>query len=187
MREPVEYPLLGEPPVVEFVNTLYVVPDAITDFLGTVDLARGWFSAVVPAILTDVDRIDEPSRLEFVRLRDAIRSVLDATERTDLDSPVGVLESAVNASPGRLTLVRDDQGRLVRRTIHDAANPAGAAALLADATITVATTHGSGRVLICDRPACNMRFFQQHRRRRYCNPACANSDRQTRFQQRRKN
>jgi len=181
------YPLLGEPPVVEFVNTLYIDLDGATDFLGTIDLARGWFSALVPMILTDIDRIDEPSRLEFVKLRDAIRSVFDSTERTDLDSPVSVLESAVNASPGRFTLVRGDQGRLLRRTIHDSASPAGAAAFLADAAITVATTHGTGRVLICDRPACNLRYFQQHRRRRYCNPACANSDRQTRFQQRQKN
>jgi predicted RNA-binding Zn ribbon-like protein len=183
----VDYPLLGEPPVVEFVNTLYVDPDGVIDFLATVDLVRGWFNALHPTILTDIDLIDESTRLSFVELRNAVRSVFDATEITDVDSPIAALELAVNASPGRLTLIRDAQNRLVRHTIHDTTNPAGVAAFLADAAITITTTHGGGRVLICDRPACNMRYFQQHRRRRYCNPACANSDRQTRFQKRHKN
>lgn len=183
----VEYPLLGEPPVIEFINTLYVDPDGVVDFLANVDLARGWFNALEPTILTDVDRIDEPARLRFVELRDAIRSMLDDTESTDLDSSLELLESTVNASPGRLALIRDEQNQLSRHTIHDATNPPGAAAFLADAAITIATTPSGGKVLICDRPACNMRYFQQHRRRRYCNPACANSDRQTRFQQRHKN
>lgn len=182
-----EYPFLGEPPVVEFINTLYVDHEGVTDYLATVDLAQCWFGALVPTLLTNVDNLDEVARLRFVELRDAIRLVFDATESTDLDSPVVVLESAVNSSPGRLTLIRNDQNRLARHTNYDLSDPAGVAAHLADAAIAIGSSFGSGRVLICDRPACNMRYFQQHRRRRYCNPACANSDRQRRFQQRHKN
>lgn len=178
------YPLLGEPPVVEFVNTLYADADGVTDFLATVDLARGWFGALTPVVLTDVDQIDEPARVELVDLRDAIRIVFAGSAGADLDVAAAVLERAVNASPPQFRLTPDERGLLARHTVYNTATPAGAAALLADAAITIASTPGAGRVVVCDRPACNMRYFQQHRRRRYCNPACANSDRQARFQQR---
>lgn len=181
--KPVEYPLLGEPAVVEFINTENVDPDGTFDFLATVDLARGWFRALEPFILTDVEALDETARCGLVELRSAIRTVFDTTRSTNVERAIAVVESAINASPGRITLTRDDQNRYVRHTVHETSTPAGTAALLADAAIEIATEPGPGRVLVCDRPACNMRYFQQHRRRRYCNPRCANSDRQSRFQQ----
>jgi predicted RNA-binding Zn ribbon-like protein len=185
--ESIEYPLLGEPPVIEFVNTLYDGPDGEVDFLGSVELARGWFSAVTPTVLSSVDLLDERARRDLVRLRSAIRTVFDAVPVDALDEAVELLESTVNASPGRVRLTVTDHGRLVARTAHDTARPAGTAALLAHGAVTIAAEPSSGRVLVCDRPACHMRYLQQHRRRRYCNPACANADRQARFQQRHKN
>lgn len=181
---PVDYPLLGEPTVVEFINTLYIDHEGATDFLSTVELTRGWFDALEPKILVDIDCIDESARLMFVEVRNSIRSMFDST---GVEPHARVLESTVNASPGRLSLISDDENLLIRHTIFDSTTTAGAAAFLADAAITIVTGHGLARVLVCDRPACNMRYFQQHRRRRYCNTACANSDRQTRFQQRQKN
>lgn len=180
---PIEYPLLGEPPVVEFINTLYVDRNGVIDFLATVDLTRGWFHALEPPILNEIDSINERDRRKFVELRAAIRSVFDATDDGRHDR---LLESVVNASPGQLSLSRDSEGQLVRLMVFDSSTSVGAAAFLADAAITIATADGPRRVRVCDRPACNMRYFQQHRRRRYCNSACANSDRQTRFQQRHK-
>lgn len=183
----VEYPLLGEPPVVEFINTLYRDADGVTDFLANIDLARGWFGAVAPTIIGDTRPIDGAALEGFVELRDAIRAVFDSDGGIEVADAVAVLESAFNASPSRVAVIYDDQHRLLRRSIHDISDPKGTAALLADQAITLATAQDPGQVLICDRPGCHMRYFQQHRRRRYCNPACANSDRQTRFQQRHKN
>ncbi len=33
---------------------------------------------------------------------------------------------------------------------------------------------------VCDRPGCNLSYFRDHHRRRYCNLRCANTDRQYR-------
>lgn len=180
----VAYPLLGEPVVVEFINTFYVDPDGVTDFLATVDLARGWFRVLEPSILDDVATIDDIALSRIVELRSAIRTLFAARPTTGFAAAAKIIESAVNARPGQIHLTRDDNGAIESRRIHDVALWADAAGRLAHDAISIAATPTNGLVLVCDRPACNMRYFQQHRRRRYCNPACANSDRQRRFQQR---
>lgn len=183
----VEYPILGEPPVVEFANTLYTDTTGVFDFLSTVSLARGWFAALEPSALSGAACVSEEDRGRLVELRTAIRVLTDTGDRTDVASSLAVLERTVNAAPGRVALTADDAGLVTVATTWDLADPVAAAACLAHAAIDVVAGRAAGPIRTCDRPACNMRYLQQHRRRRYCNPACANSDRQTRFQQRQKN
>lgn len=183
----IEFPLLGEPPIVEFVNTLYVDRAAAFDFLSTVELARGWFAAVEPSILSDVERVDDAVRQGFVELRSAVLAVIDSSDVTRVAAAVVELESAANASPSRIKVTTDRSGIFTTDTIWDLSDPAGTTALLAHAAIDVVAGRTPGPILVCDRPGCNMRYLQHHRRRRYCNPACANAHRQTRFQQRNKN
>ena len=183
----VEYPILGEPLVVEFINTLYIDPTGTFDFLGTVDLARGWFTALEPRIAADVERIDEPTLCDLLELRSAIRDVTETSDLIQVTPSIRILESAANRSPARISLTCTGSNLLDVQRVHDLSGPDGTIALLAHAAIDIAAKEQPGQVLICDRPACNMRYLQRHRRRRYCNPACANADRQARFQQRRRN
>jgi predicted RNA-binding Zn ribbon-like protein len=183
----IEYPLLGEPPIVEFVNTLYVDRAGTFDFLSTVELARGWFAALEPPILSDVERVDDAVRHGFVELRSAVLAVIDSSDVTRFAAALAELESAANASPSSIKVTTDQSGLLTVDTIWDLADPAGTSALLAHAAIDVVAGRTAGPILVCDRPGCNMRYLQHHRRRRYCNPACANAHRQARFQQRNRN
>ena len=183
-RATVEYPLLGEPTVVELCNTLYVDPDGTTDFLGDLELTRGWFAALDPPILDQSHRLDECDRRAVVRLRDAARGLFeaDAGAMAPPDGAMATLEEAVHRTRSRLTL--DWQAGVGFRTgwERDTGDPASVISRLALAAIEVLV--GERQVRTCDRPACQMRYFQQHRRRRYCNPACANADRQHRFHDR---
>lgn len=184
---PIEYPLLGEPPVVEFVNTFYVDPSGSFDFLETVDRARGWFTALEPPILLNVERLDETALHDVIELRAAIRTVTATNDLASVSPSLATLQSAANRSPAHIELSCTDSGELNVHRVHDLSGPDGTLAFLAHAAIDIAAGNGPGRLLICDRPACNMRYLQHHRRRRYCNPACANADRQARFQQRHRN
>ena len=185
----VDYPVLGEPIAVEFVNTLYISPNGSFDFLGDIDLARGWFDSIgSPSSLRPMD-VDEAARRALVELRASVAELFDAraTGLLPPDAALDVVNTAANGSRVRRQLEWTDHGGPFVRDHHDLDRAAGAAALLArEAMAMVADTTG-GPVLVCDRPACSMRYLQHHRRRRYCNPACANADRQARHQRRHRN
>ncbi len=180
---PVEYPLLGEPVVVELCNTLYVGEGATLDFLGDLDLARGWLAALGPSVLERPDRFRERDRRDLVELRRALREIFGAdTSARPTDEALAALERALHLAPPRPSVGWSATYGLTVEHHHDRTDPAGVLSLLAHEAVEV--LGGDRRVLVCDRPACEMRFLQQHRRRRYCNPACANADRQRRFHDR---
>ena len=183
----IEYPMLGEPVVVEFVNSLYIDSNGAFDFLGDLALARGWFMALSSTILDPVDQLTESGRLTLLTLRSAIRAVFDATPESDLESAIAVLEATANASPASVRVTTNSDNQLTMHAVHATTHLAGAAARLAVDAIELAAEDSKNRVLVCDRPACHMHYLQHHRRRRYCNAACANADRQFRFQERHKN
>ena len=64
-----DYPVLGEPIAVEFVNTLHISPNGSFDFLGDVDLTRWWFDAIdSPSSMQSMD-VNENARRSLVEFR----------------------------------------------------------------------------------------------------------------------
>jgi predicted RNA-binding Zn ribbon-like protein len=181
-----EFPILGEPFAVEFVNSLYRDGDSVIDFLGTSDLVAAWFAAVggnfvVPAQLT-------------ARTASSLRAVRDATRQLFDD----VIDGADQASQQAIATLNRSAGLAALRLRFDW--PSGgaprvnlhhhgdAAAVLVACVSSECSSFVAGpdreRLRRCDRPGCYMIFVQQHHRRRYCNDLCASSDRQSRYYRR---
>ncbi|MEP7114124.1 MAG: ABATE domain-containing protein [Ilumatobacteraceae bacterium] len=181
-------PLLGEPLLVELANTLYVDQSATIDFFAHRAWIAAWFvqassarELVVPA------RITEAQADELRHLRDAVRTVFTTVERNGGQVPSGAVDAIndlVRRSSASVVIDwrRGDRPRAVVDT------PGGAfgvlLATLAARCVAFVTGPDLTHVQRCSRPECHMLFFQQHHRRRYCNPRCANADRQSRYYQR---
>jgi predicted RNA-binding Zn ribbon-like protein len=182
----IQYPLLGEPVVVELINTLYVDDNGTIDFLADADLAQGWLIAVrdrieVSIVLcaVDVDALRE--------LRNAIRlaTTIDSKPSSKLFcEAIDTINRAASLSP-ITRLLRWNGSKpptLATPPCHVGINSL-LSRFAADAIDIIAGT-ANGEVAICGRPACTMRFLRQHHRRRYCNVRCANADRQSRYYKR---
>ncbi len=64
----------GQPPAVKSINELHVDPKRTIDFLGTVDLAGGWITALESAVLIDVEGLNETALCDLIDTRSAIRA-----------------------------------------------------------------------------------------------------------------
>lgn len=88
--EHVEYPVLGEPVVIEFANTLYRDGSTTTDYIETPTLAAGWFAESPTACLSDrPSRLSRPMIERLRHLRDAVHFLISAS----IDSAVPIPEA----------------------------------------------------------------------------------------------
>jgi CGNR zinc finger len=68
--------------------------------------------------------------------------------------------------------------------VADSACPSGIDRVLSAIASQVIDAVDRGTLLlnqICSRPDCDLFYFRDHHRRRYCNVRCANADRQARY------
>ena len=179
-----EYPILGEPLVVEFINTDYRDPDGSVDFLATPDLANGWMAAVAPEQVSPPAALSTRDVVALIALRSAIRAGLSGDSILSANQ-VEVLNDAARLRPVIRLLATTESGRPVLREPRKIDSVDGLMSQLADDTIGLLTGTTPGTVQVCNRPDCHMRYLQQHHRRRYCNTRCANAHRQARYNQRR--
>ena len=148
--------------VEEFVNTVEL-PDG-EDRLGTVPSARAWLAAhdvAAPAL-------QEASRRQLVDLREALRHVLEGTERGDVPADAAELVmQRLNAA--RLAVVISPSGVHT----HPAEGAQGLDALYAElaAAMITATIDGTWqRLKVCHNDECRWAFYDRSKnvRRAWC-------------------
>ena len=180
-----ELPILGEPLIPEFANTLYRYEHTQFDVFDRPGWASAWmvtapcaFERAAPRRVTARDL----GRLR--RLRDAIRVVLLCNHAHRRAGAIAVINEAARLTKPRRELVLLRDGAL-------AVNAGSSASRLDTFLASIAwqmfdtVEHGDlDLIKVCDRPGCNMFYFRDHHRRRYCNARCANADRQARYNKR---
>lgn len=154
----------------DFANTTYLRHGLLTDGLAEPGGLADWVNAVdaphVPATATPV----------FIELRDAIRGIF----RASVDGVAGpaaarrIVNQTTKAAPGWLELQQDLTAARTRRAEDPATN---LRAQLATDTIMVVTGPRHGLLRACPAEGCQGFFLQQHPRRGFCSPSCANRTR----------
>jgi predicted RNA-binding Zn ribbon-like protein len=179
-----DLPILGEPLLAEFANTLYIDGTTRLDVLDRSAWFAAWLrQAPCAADLTHLNRLrtEEAARLRV--LRDAVRGLLEHRHEARA-ADIEVINAA--ASPGMsLRRLVADAGELV---VVSGARPGGIDGLLSAIALAVLDAVENETFdlhQVCDRPDCNLYYFRDHHRRRYCNSRCASSDRQARYNARR--
>jgi predicted RNA-binding Zn ribbon-like protein len=184
------FPLLGEPPAVDLVNTEWVAGGTPVDGLATAAGLREWLrlqgaAGGLGSIGSTVPRLGD-----VWVLRMALRSLFDAGLQGG-PVPAGAVAvvnrfSAAGASYPELVW---PAGGVPTASLAQVAGDSGAAVLAAIARsgIDVLTGDGRGRLRRCEGPGCVLYFVAANARRRWCSPRlCGNRVRVARHYQRRR-
>ena len=187
-EEEIDYPVLGEPVVIEFANTLYRYQDQTIDFLESPALIVGWFAASPTAtVLTRPATFSQPMVDRLGALRDAVHAVIAAL--IDGASPgrgaLTIINEHAVAGARRASLGWTEAGP--QRREHTTASGMNAllGRLALDCIELVTGPHATA-VRRCDAADCPMFFVKDHSRRRWCHNGCGHRDRQSRYYMRRK-
>ncbi len=176
-----DLPILGEPLIPEFANTLYVDGPTRLDVLDHPAWINAWLrQAPCAAELAGPQRIriEDAARLRV--LRDALRGLLPRTG-SDRTSDVETINEAAGLAVGRRQLVVAEDGEL---DVVNNVVATGMDRLLSNIALRVTESVDAGQFglnQVCTRPGCNLFYFRDHHRRRYCNSRCANAHRQARY------
>lgn len=179
-----DLPILGEPLIAEFANTLYIDETTRLDVLERPSWTAAWFRrAPCAADLAHPGRLSPQDAARLRALRDAVR---------------GLLERRHDRRAAEIELINTTAGsRMSRRLASSAAGelevvtgigPRGIDGVLEAIALRVIDAVENGTFdlhRVCDRSGCNLYYFRDHHRRRYCNVRCANADRQARYNARR--
>lgn len=187
--EEVEYPVLGEPVVIEFANTLYLDGSTTTDFIETPVLAAGWFAASPTACLLERPERLSRTMIEPLRhLRDAVHLLIGAS--IDGTVPPSQALRVVNQHSSSVlsstTLTWSSGSGPVA---HDRASGKGLEALLGRLAldcIRLVSGPDAERLRRCASPGCPMFFLKNHSRRRWCHNSCGHRERQSHYYRRQK-
>ena len=180
-----DLPILGEPLIAEFANTLYVDETTRLDVLERPAWIAAWFrQAPCVAELTHPGKMGSNDAARLRVLRDAVRGLLEC-RRDRCSADIEVINTAANSGPSQRRLASSAAGEL---EVVAATGLRGIDGVLAAIALRVIDAVENGTFdlhQVCDRPGCNLYYFRDHHRRRYCNARCANADRQSRYNARR--
>lgn len=181
--EEMDYPVLGEPVVIEFANTLYRHHDETIDFLDFPSTVGGWFAASPTASqIARPATFSGPMASRLRTLRNAVYEIIEAT--IDATAPgrsaLATINEYASGSPLRLSLAWTATGP--QRHEHRPAS--GFEALLGRLAldcIELVTGTDATALRRCDAPDCPMFYVKDHSRRRWCHNGCGHRDRQSRY------
>ena len=183
MRDRVpELPILGQPLIPEFANTLYIDRSQRLDVLEHPAWISSWLRQAPCAAGLGAPRRIRAEDAERLRLlRDALRKLLTQRCGTGFNAEIGIINEAAHSTARRRLLTVTTAGELA---VADSTRSIGIDHLLSAIAAQVIDAVDRGTFSlnqVCSRPDCNLFFFRDHHRRRYCNPGCANADRQARY------
>jgi predicted RNA-binding Zn ribbon-like protein len=179
-----DLPLLGEPLLAEFANTLYVDATTRLDVLDSPSWTGEWLrQAPCAAGLAHPSRLSSDDVAKLRALRNAVRALLERRHNASA-ADIEVINAAAQSGVLVRQLVSDgDDLQVVDRARHGRIDTMLSAIALG---VLDAVEHGTFELhRVCDRPGCNLYYFRDHHRRRYCNSRCASADRQARYNARR--
>lgn len=182
MSNPIpDLPILGEPLIAEFANTLYVDRSQRLDVLDHPAWISAWLQqAPCAAGLGAPRRVSAEDAARLLVLRDALRTLLTRRSDTGCTAEIAIINEAAQSTARRVLTVTA-AGELA---VADGARPSGIDVVLSAIAGQVIDAVASETLLLnqtCSRPDCNLFYFRDHHRRRYCNMRCANADRQARY------
>ncbi len=180
-----DLPILGEPLIAEFANTLYIDETSRLDVLDRPAWTAAWLrQAPCAADLAAPHRLRSEDTEQLRVLRDAVRGLL-VRGRHCRAADIEVVNVAARSGESHRLLASSANGQLEVISGH---RSHGIERVLSAVAISVVDSVENGVFdlhQVCSRPGCNRFFFRDHHRRRYCNPRCANADRQARYNARR--
>jgi predicted RNA-binding Zn ribbon-like protein len=181
---PDAFPLLGEPFVAEFANTLYQTDTETIDFLATRLLPEAWFRHAHCAGAFDRPRLNDKD-LQLVReLRNAVHMICThivddipgpATKSTE------VLNRTSRLATAHVELEYTNSQRLMMQHKWSGKAEHVFLARLATETIVFFAGDDSSRLRRCATPVCNLLFVKEHHRRNFCTEHCSQRTRQNRY------
>ena len=180
-----DLPILGEPLIAEFANTLYIDHKERIDVLDHPAWIAAWLQQAPCAAALGAPRRFASAEGERLRLlRDAIRGLLLSKRGEESTVDVAVINDAARAGHSRRVLERRRRGG-VGVVAESVARPFEVFLSAIATSVIDAVEYGDlDLIKVCSRPECNMFYFRNHHRRRYCNERCANADRQARYNRR---
>ena len=180
-----ELPILGEPLIPEFANTLYRAEDVQFDVFDRPSWASAWMVSASCALERAAPRrVTTNDLVRFRRLRDAIRVVLLGGRAHDRSAAIAVINQAARLAMPQRELVLLGSGQLAVKAESNARRVDIFLASIAGQVFDAVDQGDLELIRVCSRLGCNMFYFGNHHRRRYCNQRCANTDRQARYNQR---
>ncbi|WP_326835467.1 ABATE domain-containing protein [Amycolatopsis rhabdoformis] len=185
--------LLGEPLVVELMNTVNAGRDGVTDALTDDADVASWLAAIAPRLEREaglvLDGDPGPVAERLRTLRDALRVL--AAEATDDPRPVAVdvarseaLATLNELAHTRAELVWPENGEPARVLRSPGAPAERALAFLAHQGIDLFGGEQRHRLRACLAPNCLLFFVKDHSRREWCSAGCGNRARVQRHYQR---
>lgn len=180
-----DLPILGEPLIAEFANTFYVDAATRLDVLDHPSWIAAWFrQAPCATAVAHPERLRSRDVARLRVLRDAVRGLLEC-RRVCRAADIDVINTAARPGMSQRRLASSGAGEL---EVVVGVGSHGIEGVLASIALRVigAVENGTFDLYrVCDRPGCNLYYFRDHHRRRYCNVRCANADRQARYNARR--
>jgi predicted RNA-binding Zn ribbon-like protein len=198
-------PLLGEPPAVELMNTVWADRDGVHDTLATPGQALAWLRTIRDRLAprpAAVDAwLDAAQPGDATAVADRLRVLRDGLRRLAAEATGDPRPAAVSATPNRraalLTLdhacaaaptwssLRWVDGQEPSRELHTDAPPEQVIlAELAEQAVELFTGEPARRLRACLAPGCVLYFVKQHPRREWCSAGCGNRARVARHYQR---
>jgi predicted RNA-binding Zn ribbon-like protein len=188
MRD-VEFPLIGEPLVLDLVNTRPNTADGPVDLLDTPAALRMWLAVQADRLVT-VGRDEMPTQADLAAVhavREHAATAIDRARRGERPpSPaLRALGAALRAAPAYRTLEWDGD-RVLPTPRRDGSLGLRLAAELAESAADLLTNAQTiAAVRMCAGQGCVLLFLPAHPRRRWCSAArCGNRARVARYYQR---
>ena len=179
-----ELPILGEPLIPEFANTLYRDEHAQFDVFDHSSWAAAWMVSAPCVSERAPRRFSNDDLAQLRSLRDAIRRLLDPDSDRDRAGTLAVINQAARMAMPRRELVLVGSSELAVKAGSRASSLESFLASIAWRVFDAVENGDLELISLCSRPGCNMFYFRHHHRRRYCNQRCANTDRQARYNRR---
>ncbi|MEP7022537.1 MAG: ABATE domain-containing protein [Actinomycetota bacterium] len=175
-------PMLGEPPPVELMNTIWADRSGVHDSLADAAGLAGWLEA---AAVTDPVLARDPAALPAFRaLRDALRvlaaEVTDDTRPSaiaagrDVAAAAAVLNRCCAAAPAWSQLAWPLDGRPSRQVVTAAGLAESVVARIAERGAELFGSDQCGGLRACWAPGCVLYFLREHPRRQWCSAECGN-------------
>jgi predicted RNA-binding Zn ribbon-like protein len=180
-----DLPILGEPLIPEFANTLYVDQSGTLDVFTRASWAAAWMVTAPCAIDASApSRINKYDVTRLADLRNAIRAVLLSDLQSDRAAAVTTINQVAQQEAPCATLVLASDGKLAVTSKSGASGVDAFLSTIAWRFIELVDSGDIQLVNVCSRPQCNMFYFRDHHRRKYCNERCSSADRQARYNKR---